>query len=328
LGRLQRHELCLRGLLKGRWIRGQFFPSRYKVGYRAEQRVTPDPPRWCVSMPDYRTIYRTNDGHIRVPFASLGMFLRVAAIRVSIAEERAIENVATFVFSVGILSRRLKAYIDAYGSHSWVDVPMLELFLDTQGFFLFVQQFLEDLALIVRMSLPPNQRHQMPQAFSRLTGRLLQGVLESNAPLARFLSTEQSWFAEIKDLRDDILHRTSFDRDRVTTFPDLVGVLRAGGGQPNFIHGATLAGYLGGVLVRVFALACLADDFAASNITAHHPGAWMPLQRGILLSTDEMELCTNDKVFRFGLGTPLYWMEAEKQSALEFFINAGEELGN
>lgn len=100
-------------------------------------------------MPDYRTIYRTNDGHVRVPFASLGAFLRVEAIRVSIAEARAIENVATFVFSTGILSRRLKAYIDAIAV-----APIRELFLDAQSFFLFVQQFLEDLALIVRMSLP------------------------------------------------------------------------------------------------------------------------------------------------------------------------------
>ena len=158
--------------------------------------------------PDYRAIYRTDDGHVRVPFASLGMFLRVEAIRVSVAEERAIENVATFVFSVGILSRRLKVYIDAYRGDSWVSVPMRDLFLDTQGFFLFVQQFPEDLALIVRMSLPYNQRHQMPPAFSHLVRRLLEGVLESDAPLARFLSTEQTWFAEIKDLRDDTTVRT------------------------------------------------------------------------------------------------------------------------
>jgi len=140
--------------------------------------------------PDYRAIYRTNDGHVRVPFASLGMFLRVEAIHVRVAEERAIENVATFVFSVGILCRRLRVYIDAYRGDSWVSVPTRDLFLDTQGFFLFVQQFLEDLALILRMSLPHNQRHQMPAAFSHLVGRLLEEVLESDAQLARFLRAD------------------------------------------------------------------------------------------------------------------------------------------
>ena len=53
----------------------------------------------------------------------------------------------------------------------------------------------------------------------------------------------------------------------------------------------------------------------------------MPLQRGILLSPDEMDLCTEDKVARFGLGTPLYCMDGEKESALEFFMKAGEDLG-
>jgi hypothetical protein len=222
----------------------------------------------------------------------------------------------------------LKAYIEAYRSDTWVAVPIHDLFLDAQVFFLFVQQFLEDLALIVRMSLPHNQRDQMPAAFSKLTRRLLGWVLEPNAPLAQFLSAEQRWFDEMKDLRDDILHRTAFGRERSATFPDLVDVLRAGGGQPHFLRGTTLQGYLGGVLVRVFGLACLADEFVSSAIAARHPDARMPLQRGILLSASEMELCTTDKVARFGLGTPLYSMDAESQSALDFFMKAGEDLGN
>ena len=276
-------------------------------------------------MPDYRTIYRTNDGHVRVPFADLGTFLRIEAIQVSIAEARAIENVATFVFSVGILSRRLKAHIEAYRSDTWIAVPIRELFLDAQGFFLFVQQFLEDLALIVRMSLPPAQRHQMPPAFSHLIRRLLEGVLEPTAPLAQFIAAEQTWFDEMKDLRDDILHRTDFGRERAA-FPDLADVLRAGGGKAHFLRGTSLPGYLGGVVVRVFALACLADDFVASAIRARHPDARMPLQRGILLLAEEMEMRTTDKVARFGVGTPLYSMDSESQDGLEFFIEAGESL--
>jgi hypothetical protein len=277
-------------------------------------------------MSDYRAIYRTNDAHLRVPFASLATFLRIEAIQVSIAEARAIENVATFVFSIGILSRRLRTHVDAYHSDTWAGVPMHELFLDTQGFFLFVQQFLEDLALIIRMSLPHTQRHQMPAAFSHLTRRLLERVLQPDAPLARFLTAEQTWFDEMKDLRDDILHRTGFGRERSATFPDMIGVLRAGGGHPQFIRDTTLLGYLGGVLVRVFALACLADDFVTGAMIARHPDARMPLQRGILLSADDMELCTNEKVARFGLGTPLYSMDAESQNALNSLMNAGEEL--
>jgi hypothetical protein len=41
-------------------------------------------------MVGYSSIYRMTDGHVRVPFASLGTFLRVQRIRVSVAEARAI----------------------------------------------------------------------------------------------------------------------------------------------------------------------------------------------------------------------------------------------
>jgi hypothetical protein len=278
-------------------------------------------------MPDYRVIYRTNDGHLRVPFASLGTFLRVEGLRVSAAEARAIENVATFVFSAGILSRRLKEYIDAYREETWGDVPIHNLFLDAQGFFLFVQQFLEDLALIVRMSLPHEQRHQMPAAFSPLIRRLCDRVLGADAPLAQFLSVEQTWLDEIKDLRDDILHRTAFGRNRAATFPDLSDVFRAGGGQPHFVRGADLRTYVGGVLVRILALACLADEFVRTTFAALHPNARIPLRVGILLAPGEIDLPTDGLVARFGLGTFLATMGLESQSALEFFMEAGEAVG-
>lgn len=278
-------------------------------------------------MPDYRTIYRTNDGHLRVPFASLGTFLRVEGLRVSVAEARAIENVATFVFSAGIRSRRLKEYIDAYREETWAEVPIHDLFLDTQGFFLFVQQFLEDFALIVRMSLPHKQRHQMPAAFSHLIRRLREHVLAADAPLAQFLSAEQTWFDEIKGLRDDILHRTAFGRNRAATFLDLLDVLRAGGGQPHFVRGADLRTYVGSVLVRIFALACLGDEFVRTIIAARHPNARMPLRDGILLAPGEIDLPTNDLVARYKLGTFLATMATKSQSALEFFMEAGEAFG-
>ena len=276
-------------------------------------------------MADYRTMYRTHDGHIRVPFADLGMFLRIERVPISVSEARAIENVATFLFSAGILTKRLKGHVDAYKEDTWVAVPIHELFLDTQGFFLFVQQLLEDLALLIRMCLPPAQRHQMPAAFSHMTKRLLKDVLPPDAPLARFLSTERSWLNELKDLRDDILHRTVF-RERSATFPDLIDVLRAGGGQPHF-RGTNLATYLGGVVVRVFALICLADEYVTSTLLGRYPGTRMQPRTGILLSGGENDLSTEDKVARFGLGTPLCSMDSDSQSALEFFMKAGEDPG-
>jgi hypothetical protein len=274
-------------------------------------------------MPNYRDIYRISDARLRVPFVGLGMFLRVEGIQVSIAEARAIENVATFAFSVGILSRRLKSYLDAYRAETWADVPIHELFLDTQGFFLFVQQFLEDLTLIIRMSLPHSQRHQMPAAFSHFIPRLRQQVLAADAPLESFLATEQSWFDDMKDLRDDILHRTAFGQNRGATFPDLVEVLRAGGGHSRFVGGTDLCSYVGGVLVRVFALACLADDFVRDSIRARHPNASMSLRSGILFAADEIDLGSNEVAARFEPGTLIVTISREAYEALEFFIEAG-----
>ena len=50
----------------------------------------------------------------------------------------------------------------------------------------------------------------------------------------------------------------------------------------------------------------------------------MPLRSGILLTPGEINLSTNDIVARFGLGTPLVTMGFDSQSALEFFMEAGE----
>jgi hypothetical protein len=277
-------------------------------------------------MPDYRDIYRASEGRLRVPFVGLGLFLRVEEVKLSVSEARAIENLAIFVFSVGINCRRLKRYLDAYKEQTWADVPIHELFLDTQRFFLFVQQFLEDLTLVMRMSLPHSQRHQMPAAFAHFIPRLRREVLSAETPLERFLVIEYVWFEEMKDLRDDVLHRTAFDQKRVVTFPDLVDVLRAGGGQSKFLRGDDLRTYLGGVLVRVFALACLADDFVRSSICARHPDLKLPPRSGLLFTADEVESAGSEFAARFEPGTFIVTVGRESFEALRFFIEAGESV--
>jgi hypothetical protein len=63
-------------------------------------------------MTDYRSLCRTTEGRLRVPFASIRMFLRTEGMTVSTAEARAIKNLTTFVFSAAIMCRRLKEYVD------------------------------------------------------------------------------------------------------------------------------------------------------------------------------------------------------------------------
>ena len=152
-----------------------------------------------------------------------------------------------------------------------MDVPFDELFLDVQSLFLFVQQYLEDVVLIVTMSLPRTERHQRPAAFKYLSQRLREPLLTGEEPLKTFLDfldQESSWFQEIADVRDDICHRTLTARGKVrtATFPDLPDVMRAGCGVAPFLSAVNLRTYVGELFRRILALACVAERFVYARI--------------------------------------------------------------
>jgi hypothetical protein len=127
-----------------------------------------------------------------------------------------------------ILAGRLRNHLSHYEEPTWVNVPFDELFLDTQAVVLFLRQFMEDVALVVRTVLPPQVRHQMSPSFTDLVKRIraagpgrdesLAAVLPQTDPFRQFLATEESWLQEVKHMRDDICHRTVF-RSRPVTFP-------------------------------------------------------------------------------------------------------------
>ena len=263
----------------------------------------------------FREIYTTNEGRLRIPLIGFGSALRTEGSKVSIAETRAIQNVGSFIFSLGIMSRRLKDYIENYRESKWADVPFYELFLDTQSFFLFVQQFLEDLTFILRMSLPHKQRHQMPANFSDFIPRLRRSVLASDAPLQVFFVSEQSWFDQIQALRDDILHRTAYGRERAATFPELSDVIAAGGGKQEFIRGADLRSYVGGIIIRLFVLACLAEDFVRETFIFQNPDALTSLHSASLLAADEYDSDAPSPA-----GTGIVTIGRECYDALKFFF--------
>ena len=121
------------------------------------------------------------------------------------------------------------------------------------------------------------------------------------------------------------MHRTAFGQNRGVTFPDLVEVLRAGAGQSRFVRGTDLRTYVGGVLVCVFTLACLADDFLRDSINVRHPDAPVSLRSGILFAADELDLGSNEVAARFEPGTSIVTVGRESYEALEFFIEAGVE---
>ena len=54
---------------------------------------------------------------------------------------------------------------------------------------------------------------------------------------------------------------------------------------------------------RVFALACLADDFVRSSICARHPDLKLPPRSGLLFTADEVESAGSEFAARFEPGT-------------------------
>jgi hypothetical protein len=224
---------------------------------------------------DYRPLYRTAEGRLRVPFASIGMFLQYQGVRLKPEAGRAVDNLTRFVFSAGIMCRRLKGYLDEYQPDNWSNVPMDELFLDTQSFFLFVQQYLEDVTIVVRLT-----HRDLPSDFAKMVVKLRNNVLTESDPLSAFFAAEGPAFAQLKDLRDDILHRTAFDRDR-KQFPHVGNVLIAGSGQPTFVGSADLRSYIGATLVRLSALSALMDTFVRKPVAERRPAIAPELKTGL-----------------------------------------------
>lgn len=275
---------------------------------------------------NYRSVYRLPDGHLRLAFAHLGHFLSVHRISPSVAERRAIENTVQFVISLTIFARRLKGHLERYRPDSWIDVPLYELFLDTQSLFLFVQQFLEDVALILRMAIPKSQRHQMPAAFRHLSQRLRERILAADNPLKKFLDEEATWFNEIGDIRDDICHRTAYDKSRSAVFPELADVLRAGGGIAPFISAADLRLHIGDVFTRTLAFACVAERFIYDEITKQHPQQATTVPPSFIAYEGEIDLVRNDPEPVFPLGSLIMILDKVSVDSLEYFLRSGEEV--
>jgi len=245
----------------------------------------------------------------------------IQGISFSDSERRAIENASQFLNSLSIFARRLRAHLESYRPESWVDVPLYELFLDTQSLFLFTQQYLEDVALILRMSLPHSQRHQMPPAFHHLAKRLREDVLAQDDPLKIFLDEHAKWFEEVHDVRDDICHRTAYGRVRVGTFPGLSDVLRSGGSTAPFLSANDLRGYVSELFRRVLALSCVAETFVYSRILEQHPnrGGVPP---AIVLAADEFDpsASTPEPPFQFGTVTMIFSRSSLED--LEYFLGS------
>lgn len=271
----------------------------------------------------YDPIIRHEDGHLRAPFSHVGWYLSIQEVKPSTAERRAIENTTQFLVSLSIFARRLRAHLATYRPDSWVDVPLHELFLDVQGLFLFTQQYLEDVAQLIRMSLPHSQRHQMRASFHHLAKRL-RDELPAGHAFKTFLDEHSGWFDELKDVRDDICHRTAYGRVRNSTFPELFDLIRAGGGVAPFLSGTDLRGDVGELFRRVLALSCVAEGFVYTGILRQHPGQ-VGVPPAIVLADDEFDPAVSTAEPLFPLGTVIMTFARESLENLEYFLKSESE---
>ncbi len=226
----------------------------------------------------YRHIYITDAGYVRLPFAHLPDFLRLNRVTLQQEEIRGVVNMHQFVNTALILSDRIKTNLTRFLSKNHTQVNFDELFLDAQSFILFIQQFFEDVNLVVRSTYQSPMRDGWRSSFVSLLDKL-PPLLSDDHPLKLFLQQESRVFEEVKDIRDDILHRTPFNRARTARFPDFLEFVRSAIGSVPFVSGQDLKSYLSHCFDKVMALACLCDDLVRDNLLVLYPGNGTPEQR-------------------------------------------------
>ena len=268
---------------------------------------------------EHENLFKTGDGHLRAPFAQLAFYLQKHGISPSVSERRAIENATQFLLSLSLFSHRMRSHLQQYRTNSWVEVPFYELFLDTQSIFLFTQQYLEDVSLILRMSLPHEQRHQMPASFTKLSKRIRMDILGDNDPLAALLIQDEAFWEEFKDVRDDICHRTAYDKVRAETFPSLSDLVRSGGGVAAFLTARDLRDYIGQLFRRTLALSCAFEDFVYARIIDQHPNT-EEFPPAIVVAAGKIDFAATSKEPIFPLGTIVMQVERSRLDDLEYFI--------
>jgi hypothetical protein len=226
-----------------------------------------------MTIKELKTIYISPQGNLKIPFGFAFSVFYIPSMKLQSNEIRALENMSQFISSLAIMSHRLQEHLSQFKDESWVDVDFDGLFLDTQTFFLFVQQFLEDVSLVTRLTLPTSSRKQMSPTFYKGFVRVIPSLLANDHPLKLFLTQEKRFFLELKDMRDDILHRTSFDRTRLAQFPRFTDFILAAGGKAPFASGDDLRRHISTCMKKIMAFACLCGDYVKENLNQLYPEA-------------------------------------------------------
>lgn len=267
--------------------------------------------------------YLNKNGLLKYPFSHISFVANYYNLKLEKSECRALNNLTLFLISLSILLHRLKSHLNNYEKDSWVNIDIYELFLDTQSLFLFIQQFLEDLSLILRRSIPPKDRHQLSPKFSKLSKKLID-ILPENNQLKEFLYEKANWFNEIKQIRDDICHRTLFGKKRIAEFPNEIELLRSGGGITNFASAKNLKTYIKTILENILNLSILSDEYIKLNIVQEEDELFR--KPGYVLRSD----WDNEKIDKFlkkESGIVFLYLEKERYNSIEYFLEQNLTIG-
>lgn len=202
---------------------------------------------------DLKYYNQRQNGFYRAPFAYLAFFNMNdrKAITRNENELRAIENINIFTYTLIIFLRRIKNEIESN--------ELFHLYLDIQSLILFSEQFLQDIGLVVRLYSPMKFRSNISPKFHKMRKNV--NTLEFCKELQDFLKKEKEWFDVWKDLRDDISHRTSFEKMREVVFPDVRSFMLIVSGKKIFLKGMDLKKYIREYLDKLLFFACLVEDF-------------------------------------------------------------------
>ena len=136
-------------------------------------------------------------------------------------------------------------------------------------------------------------------------------------------------FDELRDVRDDICHRTAYDKARVATFPGLGDLMRAGGGKSAFLSAADLRAYIGTLFRKTLALSCLAEEFVYQGIVRAHSNS-QTVPPAFVVAEGEIDVTVSTQEPLFPLGTAFMTLSTGALDNLDYFLDdrAADEPSN
>jgi hypothetical protein len=249
-------------------------------------------------------IYLTSRGHLRFFFKDDLIRLLTQEQALMAGDLVALDNMHEFWFSLSIICSRLREYFMNPHKRRWSDSA---LYIDTQSYFFFCRQFMDDLTIIIRLSLGRGIKEQISYSFSTLLNKR-EEIFRQNDPLLEFLNQEKPFFEKFIEIRDSTVRRGIKTKQHyVYLFPDFYyHNIKNLGDSPLFNSIEDLRVYLSESIKRIIALGCLCGDFSFSRFRERHSGFTLDSGLYIVLPADRSPYLLEMGETALPLDTELY----------------------